>query len=163
MTWRSPSRFSACFGNKQTTNTSTVSNIRIRRIFYHFLTDSLEITDLTHSSDIASIMYSTRILALAAAIAAPVPAFAVLYENHGSSARLVPGKFIVKVKDTVSQDTVNEVENLMDDIDYVYNVSLFRGFAGRINDAALESLQAHPGVCQLAICFIDLTSSFKRC
>lgn len=92
-------------------------------------------------------MYFNRLLALAAAIAAPTTAFATLYESLVSSARFVPGKFIVKLKDDASQAAANEVQNLMDDIDYVYDVVPFKGFAGRLNNNALESLQAHPSVC----------------
>lgn len=107
-------------------------------------------------------MCSIRILALAAAIASSAVALAPLHENLGSSARIVPGKFIVKMKDTASQVSANEVESLMDSVDYVYNVTSFKAFTGTLNDAALGSLQEHPGVCSLVMCFIDLVSDFGQ-
>lgn len=98
-------------------------------------------------------MYLNRLLALAAAIVAPVSALAPLYENLGPSARPIPGKFIVKLENDVSQATFKEVESLIDDVDYVYNLTSFKGFAGKLNDTAIESLRAHLGVCPLVLYF----------
>lgn len=98
-------------------------------------------------------MYLNRLLALAAAIVAPVSALAPLYENLGPSARAIPGKFIVKLENDVSQATFKEIESLFDDIDYAYNLTSFKGFAGRLSDTAFRSLETHPGVCPLAMCF----------
>lgn len=151
------------FGNKQTNQTPSISNINICRIFYCCLTESLESPDLDHSSPITFIMYSTRMLALAAAIAASAVALAPLHEHLGSSARIVPGKFIVMMKDNANYSAANEVGNLMDEVDYVYNVTSFKAFAGRLNNAALESLREHPGVCSLVMRFTDPVSNFGQC
>lgn len=151
------------FGNKQRNNTPSISNINICRIFYCCLTESLESTGIDHSSPITFIMYSTRMLALAAAIAASAVALAPLHEHLGSSARIVPGKFIVKMKDDVSQAASNEVESLMGSVDYVYNVTPFKAFTGRLSLAALDSLREHPGVCSLMICLIGPVSNFGQC
>lgn len=103
-------------------------------------------------------MYSIRILALAAAIAASAMALAPLHEHLGSSAGFIPGKFIVKMKGTVNESTANEIKSLMDDVDHVYNVTSFKGFAGRLSHAALGSVQAHPGVSQFWMPFASLSS-----
>ncbi|KKY29627.1 putative serine protease [Diaporthe ampelina] len=91
-------------------------------------------------------MHFNRIFTLATAIPAPIAALAPLHEAPGSSVRFVPEKFIVKLNDAVNESTVNEVENLMDSVDYVYRVTSFKGFAGRLNDAGLEYVRAHPSV-----------------
>lgn len=98
-------------------------------------------------------MYLNRLLALAATIVALVSALAPLYENLGPGARPIPGRFIVKMKNDVSQATFKEVENLIDDFDHVYELASFKGLAGRLNDTAIESLRAHPGVCPLLLYF----------
>ncbi|KAK2607579.1 hypothetical protein N8I77_006242 [Diaporthe amygdali] len=91
-------------------------------------------------------MHFNKNLALATAFAVPSSALATLYEDHHTSDAVVQGKFIVKMKDAMSTVAANEVENLMDTIDYVYNVGSFKGFAGSLDNAALAAVQAHPSV-----------------
>ncbi|KAK7723920.1 hypothetical protein SLS64_000251 [Diaporthe eres] len=91
-------------------------------------------------------MHFNKFLALAAAIAAPAAALAPLYEDRQPSTTLIPGKFVVKLKNDISTDTASEIESLMDEVDYFYNLTSFKGLAGKLDDAALESVQAHPGV-----------------
>lgn len=94
-------------------------------------------------------MHFNRFLALAAAVAAPGTALAPLHQIRDPSTTLIPGKFIVKLKNDISTDTASEVESLMDEVDYFYNVTSFKGLAGKLDDAALESVRAHPGVSSL--------------
>lgn len=96
-------------------------------------------------------MHFNRNLALATAFAVPSSALATLYEDHHTSDAVIQGKFIVKMKDAMSTVAANEVENLMDTIDYVYNVGSFKGFAGSLDNAALAAVQAHPSVSPLSI------------
>lgn len=93
-------------------------------------------------------MYSTRILALAAAIVASATSLAPFHEHLGSSVTILPGKFIVKMKGNVKESTENEIKSLMNHVDCVYNATSFKGFAGRLKDTALGSVRAHPGVSQ---------------
>lgn len=93
-------------------------------------------------------MYPTRILALAAALVASAASLAPLHGHVGSSTTIIPGKFIVKMKRVVNESTENEIKSLMNHVDHVYNTTSFKGFAGRLNDAALGSVRAHPGVSQ---------------
>lgn len=55
----------------------------------------------------------------------------------------------MKLKNDISTDTASEVESLMDEVDYFYNVTSFKGLAGKLDYAALESVRAHPGVSSL--------------
>lgn len=130
-----------------------IQHCHYKIFFCHCLADHPESIDLAHRSNATYAMYFNRILALAAAIAASAPAFATFYENLGPSARAIPGKFIVKLENDVSQATFKEVESLFDDVDYAYNLTSFKGFAGRLSDTAFKSLETHPGVCPLAMCF----------
>lgn len=144
--------------NKQQISIPSISNISIFRIPHYCSIGSLESVSFAHSSKIIPNMHFNRIFAIAAAVAAPASALATLYENLGSSSRIVPGKFIVKLKDTVSESTANEVESLMDDVDYVYKVDSFKAFAGSLNDDALESVRAHPGVCPTRVMISSILS-----
>lgn len=93
-------------------------------------------------------MYFTRILALAAALVASATSLAPLHEHLGSSVTILPSKFIVKLKENVDESSKNEIKSLMNHIDYVYNATSFKGFAGKLKDTALGSVRAHPGVSQ---------------
>lgn len=65
---------------------------------------------------------------------------------------LIQGKFIVKMKDDVSAAAVDEaITTLQGDADHVYNVPGFKGFAGALDDAALETLQNHPDVSSFVV------------
>lgn len=108
-------------------------------------------------------MHSTRILALAAAFVASATSLAPLHEHLGSSVAILPSKFIVKLKANVDESTKNEIKSLMNHIDYVYNATSFKGFAGRLKDTALGSVRAHPGVSQSWTSLNQSRLSHERC
>lgn len=61
---------------------------------------------------------------------------------------VIPGKYIVKFKDAeVSTAAVESAINLLSESpEHVYSIGKFRGFAGKISDAALKDIQALPNV-----------------
>ncbi|RYP70049.1 hypothetical protein DL771_005740 [Monosporascus sp. 5C6A] len=60
---------------------------------------------------------------------------------------LIEGKFIVKMKDQITASVLDEtVSAFQKDAEHVWNVPGFKGFAGALDDAALEQLQNHPDV-----------------
>lgn len=66
------------------------------------------------------------------------------------NAQLIPGKYIVKMKDEVTtaslQDFINDVADSAS-VDHVYKASsAFRGFAGRLDAQSLAALRDHPDV-----------------
>ncbi|RYP12496.1 hypothetical protein DL765_007295 [Monosporascus sp. GIB2] len=62
-------------------------------------------------------------------------------------AELVEGKYIVKMKDTISAASVDSaIASVAADADYVYKNGKFRGFASSLTDAEVEALQNDPNV-----------------
>ncbi|RYO92139.1 hypothetical protein DL762_001797 [Monosporascus cannonballus] len=62
-------------------------------------------------------------------------------------ADLIEGKFIVKMKDQITASVLDEtVSALQEDAEHVWNIPGFKGFAGPLDDAAVEKLQHHPDV-----------------
>ncbi|RYP62611.1 hypothetical protein DL771_009654 [Monosporascus sp. 5C6A] len=62
-------------------------------------------------------------------------------------AEIVEGKYIVKMKDTVSTASVDSaVASVAADADYVYKNGKFQGFASSLTDAEVEALQNDPNV-----------------
>ncbi|RYP34416.1 hypothetical protein DL767_004285 [Monosporascus sp. MG133] len=60
---------------------------------------------------------------------------------------LIEGKFIVKMKDQITASVLDEaVSTFQKEADHVWNVPGFKGFAGALDDAAIEQLQNHPDV-----------------
>ncbi|RYO81778.1 hypothetical protein DL766_004639 [Monosporascus sp. MC13-8B] len=60
---------------------------------------------------------------------------------------LVEGKYIVKMKNTVSAASVDSaVASVAADADYVYKSGKFQGFASSLTDAEVEALQKDPNV-----------------
>ncbi|RYP64521.1 hypothetical protein DL770_009186 [Monosporascus sp. CRB-9-2] len=60
---------------------------------------------------------------------------------------LIEGKFIVKMKDQITASVLDEtVSAFQKDAEHVWNVPGFKGFAGALDDAAIEQLQNHPDV-----------------
>ncbi|RYP73450.1 hypothetical protein DL771_003622 [Monosporascus sp. 5C6A] len=90
----------------------------------------------------AALLLSLLPLALAAPAkrAAPAPLLKPRAEQ------LIPNKYIVKFKEgTVSASVEDAVSILSAGADYNYG-TVFRGFAGTMDDSALELLRAHPDV-----------------
>ncbi|RYP70853.1 hypothetical protein DL769_004828 [Monosporascus sp. CRB-8-3] len=62
-------------------------------------------------------------------------------------AELVEGKYIVKMKNTVSTASVDSaIASVAADADYVYKNGKFQGFASSLTDAEVEALQNDPNV-----------------
>ncbi|RYP16985.1 hypothetical protein DL765_004827 [Monosporascus sp. GIB2] len=91
----------------------------------------------------AALLLSLLPLALAAPAkrAAPAPLL-----KPRDAEQLIPNKYIVKFKEgTVSASVEDAVSILSAGADYNYG-TVFRGFAGTMDDSALELLRAHPDV-----------------
>lgn len=104
-----------------------------------------------HSSslDISSLFKMQSLLLLAIlplvlAAPAPVPAWkAPLIMPRGSE--IIPGKYIVKMKDGVDAAKVDEALTLVGGdaaAEHVFKKNQFKGFSGAIDDATIEALQA---------------------
>lgn len=60
---------------------------------------------------------------------------------------LVPGKYIVKLRDALSVSAADDTISLLGQgADFTYNITGFRGFAGALDAPKLDSLQYHPDV-----------------
>lgn len=90
-----------------------------------------------------SILLSLLPLALAAPARRAEPA--PLLKPRG--VQLIEGKFLVKMKDEVSASVIDEAMTTFEgEADHVWNVAGFKGFAGSLDDAAIQTLQNHPDV-----------------
>lgn len=86
-------------------------------------------------------------LALGApAVGGPIDKRAPLIQARGLNANVVPGKYIVKLKSGASEETISKlVGKVKSKSDFVYK-GAFKGFAGKISDAELDSIRANPDV-----------------
>lgn len=80
------------------------------------------------------------------ALAAPAPSTAPVIEPRGTT--IIPGKYIVKMKDGVNTTSVDSALSLIGSAaaDHVYKAGAFKGFAGALDATTLSALQAHPDV-----------------
>jgi subtilisin family serine protease len=61
--------------------------------------------------------------------------------------QIVPGKYIVKMKNAAAQEILEEALALLtDDADYVYSFGTYKGFAGKISDNVVKLIAALPSV-----------------
>ncbi len=91
-------------------------------------------------------MYAFTLLAilpLAAAVPSPIVPRAPVLEVRG--AEIVPGKYIVKMKDGTSTAALNKAVAKIGKTSHVYTGG-FKGFAGHIDDKTLEEIQSLPEV-----------------
>ncbi|KAG6016052.1 hypothetical protein E4U54_002415 [Claviceps lovelessii] len=66
--------------------------------------------------------------------------------SHGKDAKIIPGKYIVKLKDHVDASGFSSVvESLAAKPEQTYD-SVFKGFATTLDEAGLKSLREHPDV-----------------
>ncbi|KAK3358736.1 alkaline protease-like protein [Lasiosphaeria hispida] len=82
------------------------------------------------------------LLPLALAAPAPIDARAPIIAPRG--AEIIPGKYIVKLKDGASDAALNNAIGKVTTakVDHVYKSGKFRGFASKIDAANLEAIQA---------------------
>lgn len=85
------------------------------------------------------------LLALAAAApskrAEPAPLL-----SPGKEAKVIPGRYIVKMKDHVGASVLSDVvQSLAAEPDQTYH-HLFKGFATKLDEAGLKALREHPDV-----------------
>ncbi len=87
------------------------------------------------------------LLPLALAAPAPVDQRAPIIQARG---QVVPGKYIVKLKEGASDAALNAVLGKVTKAKpgYVYKASKFKGFASALDDAALQTIQGLPEVRQ---------------
>ncbi|AEO63696.1 757f3bf4-079b-4659-8909-cf4dae84328f [Thermothielavioides terrestris] len=60
--------------------------------------------------------------------------------------RKVPGKYVVVMKDGVSEDSLLEAVAKLESPDHVYRSGKFKGFAGKLEDALLDEIRSLPDV-----------------
>lgn len=93
-----------------------------------------------------SVIFSLLPLAFAAPARRAEPA--PLLKPRG--AKLIEGKFIVKMKDEISASVLDEAMTTFEgEADQVWDVPGFKGFASTLDDAAIQTLQNHPDVSYL--------------
>jgi hypothetical protein len=79
---------------------------------------------------------STLLLALLpAAFAAP------LLAPRDAGAKLIPGKYIVKMKPEASKEDLEEAKKLLANTDFEYEFGGFNGFAGSASTSTVSKLQ----------------------
>jgi hypothetical protein len=73
---------------------------------------------------------------------------APLLEPRGLNVEIVPNKYIVKMRDTVSDAKIDRALGQLGSVkaDHVYKGKGFKGFASMMNAATLENLQNDPDV-----------------
>ncbi|KAK4662874.1 hypothetical protein QC763_602420 [Podospora pseudopauciseta] len=87
-------------------------------------------------------LFSTALLALLPAVlAVPAP----LIQPRDPSAKLIPGKYIVKFKDDSSDVLISKALGGRKP-DYLYKSKGFKGFAGALDAASLDKIRGLPGV-----------------
>jgi hypothetical protein len=60
---------------------------------------------------------------------------------------LIPGQYIVKLRSDATQEQVDRALTLLDgEPNHVYEFGGFKGFAGKINEVAVNSIAAMPEV-----------------
>lgn len=94
-------------------------------------------------------MYSSALLALlpAAALALTQRSDPAPLLGPGDNATVIPGKYIVKFRDGVSTSSVQStVGALAANADHVFEEG-FMGFAGHLDEAALQAVRNHGDVC----------------
>ncbi|KAK3947642.1 peptidase S8/S53 domain-containing protein [Pseudoneurospora amorphoporcata] len=79
-----------------------------------------------------------------AAPSAPIDKRAPILEARAGT-KVVPGKYIVKLRDGASDDVLDKAVKKLAKADHVYKHA-FRGFAGRIDDKTLEEIRSIPDV-----------------
>lgn len=91
-------------------------------------------------------LFSTALLALLPAVlAAPAP----LIQPRDPSAKLIPGKYIVKFKDDSSDVLISKALGDRKP-DYLYKSKGFKGFAGALDTASLDKIRGLPEVSLLS-------------
>ncbi|KAL2255475.1 hypothetical protein VTK26DRAFT_3272 [Humicola hyalothermophila] len=96
--------------------------------------------------------FSAALLALLPAAVFAAPASGPLDKRApiiaARAGQVVPGKYIIKLKDGVANDVVDFILNQISEFkpDHVYKGRKFKGFAGKINDALLDIVRAIPDV-----------------
>ena len=94
-------------------------------------------------------MYAIALLSLlplALAAPAPIAEPAPIIEPRGAA--VIPGKYIVKLKEGVSEDALTATIGKLGSFktDHVYKAGSFKGFASKLDAATLEVLQNDPRV-----------------
>ncbi|KAK1777045.1 peptidase S8/S53 domain-containing protein [Copromyces sp. CBS 386.78] len=79
-----------------------------------------------------------------AAPSAPIDKRAPILEARAGT-KVVPGKYIVKLRDGASDDVLDKAVKKLGKADHVYKHA-FRGFAGRIDDKTLDEIRSIPDV-----------------
>jgi hypothetical protein len=85
-------------------------------------------------------MYTTTLLLalLPAVFAAPV--------ITPRDAKLIPGKYIVKMKSDASKEDVEEAKKSFAKVDYEYDFAGFKGFAGEVPTDSVSTFEASDAV-----------------
>jgi len=99
-------------------------------------------------------MYTSALLALVplAVLAAPAPAAGPIDRRapiiQPRNSQIIPGKYIVKLKDGASESALNAALGKVrkNKPQYVYKASKFKGFAGTIDDDEIQTIQGLPEV-----------------
>jgi len=98
--------------------------------------------------------FSTALVAtlLPAVLAAPAPAGPIDRRAPILEARageVIPGKYIIKLKEGYSDDTLEKVLSrvgIKGKTDHVYKMRRFKGFAGKLDDKVLDAVRSLPEV-----------------
>ncbi|EGS19557.1 alkaline protease-like protein [Thermochaetoides thermophila DSM 1495] len=98
--------------------------------------------------------FSTALLAtlLPAVLAAPAPAGPIDRRAPILEARageVIPGKYIIKLKEGYSDDTLEKVLSrvgIKGKTDHIYKMRRFKGFAGKLDDKVLDAVRSLPEV-----------------
>ncbi|KAK3326988.1 peptidase S8/S53 domain-containing protein [Cercophora scortea] len=105
-------------------------------------------------------MLVSTLLALAPALALAAPATVIdkrapIIEPRGAT--IIPGKYIVKFKESASAASIDAaIAKLSHKADHVFKAGQFKGFAGKISEEHLETIQSIPEVE-----YIELDSVYK--
>lgn len=101
-------------------------------------------------------MHASLLLALLPAFALAAPAPIITPRD----AKVIPGKFIVKLKESASKAKLDEAISLLaSKPEFKYGFGSFNGFAGKISDATVKKLQDMDAVCVL----ISTAVAFSHC
>lgn len=86
-------------------------------------------------------------LALAAPASKRAGGPAPLLKPRDTGSNLIPGQYIVKMKEGMSVSSVDEALDLFEgDAKHEWKTGSFRGFAAKLDEAALDKIANHPDV-----------------
>lgn len=92
-------------------------------------------------------IFSLLPLALAAPATKRAGGPAPLLRPRDTGVNLIEGQYIVKMKEGMTISSVDDALNLFEgDAEHEWKTGAFKGFAAKLDDAALEQIANHPDV-----------------